>query len=343
VELAREAGALELLRLHDAAERIEADALGEIDRDRGARDEGLREPDVPLLEPRVGAELVVRHDDPERPAANGEGEVDRRRDAELARNPLIDLGVVDHRVHALRVAPLEDPADLRGAELQLDADEVLAPGGRPHAQRPLGVRQCDQDDPRSDELLHAARDEVEERAELDLRCERVPDLVERLELTKPAGRGLVEPRVLDRDGGLRREELGELLVLLRELGAVLLLGEVKVAVGDAAQHDRHAEERAHGRVVAREADRPRVLGDVVEAERLRVTDEHSQEPAPPWELADRRVRLGIDARREEPLEALSGAVDHAERGIARGRQLCCGRHDPLEQRVERELRRQSDA
>ena len=46
VQLTREAAALELLRVDDAAERVARDALREIDRDRGARREGLGEPKV---------------------------------------------------------------------------------------------------------------------------------------------------------------------------------------------------------------------------------------------------------------------------------------------------------
>ena len=132
---------------------------------------------------------------------------------ELARDALVDLGVVDDGVHALGVPALEHAPDLRGAQLELDSDEVVAAGPGGHVQRPPGVRQRDQDDPRLDELLHAACHEPEERLELDLGGERAADLVECLELPQPAGRGLVEASVLDRDRRLGGEELRELLVL----------------------------------------------------------------------------------------------------------------------------------
>ena len=96
-----------------------------------------------------------------------------------------------------------------------DADEAVATRRRADRERPSSVRQGDQHDPRPDQLPHPPGDEVEERLELDLGRERRADLVEALELAEPAGRGLVEARVLDRDGRLRGEEARELLVLCR--------------------------------------------------------------------------------------------------------------------------------
>ena len=84
----------------------------------------------------------------------------------------------------------------------------------------------------------------------------------------------------------------ELLVLVGERGAALLLGQVQVAVGDSAQEDRDAEERAHRRMVRREADRARVVREIVEAQRLRVLDQRAEDAAATREVADRRLRLG---------------------------------------------------
>ena len=102
----------------------------------------------------------------------------------------------------------------------------------------VAARQGERDDPRSEQLPEAADDEIEQPVEIGLGGERVPDLFQRLELARPAGRRLVEPRVLDRDRGLAGEQRDELLVLLGEVLAALLLGQVEVAVGDAAQQDR---------------------------------------------------------------------------------------------------------
>ena len=47
----------------------------------------------------------------------------------------------------------------------------------------------------------------------------------------------------------------------------LLLGQVEVPEGTTAQQDRHAEEAAHRRMVRREADRARIVGDRLEPQR----------------------------------------------------------------------------
>ena len=49
---------------------------------------------------------------------------------------------------------------------------------------------------------------------------------------------LVEPGVLDRDPGVEREHLDQLLVVLAELGGADLLGQVEVADRSPADADR---------------------------------------------------------------------------------------------------------
>ena len=137
--------------------------------------------------------------------------------------------------------------------------------------------------------------------------ERVADLVQRLELARPARRRLVEARVLDRDRGLRGEQRDELLVLLGEVAAAVLLGQVEVPVGDAAQQDRHAEEGVHRRVV-RAGSRPSAGRRARSCRRSgrASRDQHAEDAAPARQVADRRVRLGVDPVREEALERAAG-------------------------------------
>ena len=190
--------------------------------------------------------------------------------------------------------------------------------------------------------LRRSSDEPQDARELDLLGEGVAHLDQGLELTRPARRGLVQTRVLDRDGRLRREERDDVLVLLGEL-AVGLLGQVQVPVGDAAEHDRHPQERRHRRVVRREADRVRMLGEAAEAQGLRVADEHSEDAAPARTVADLPLGLLVDAGHEEALEACPGGVDHTERRVARAGQPRRRLHDPLEHGVEGQLGRDDDA
>ncbi len=194
----------------------------------------------------------------------------------------------------------------------------------------------------STSVRHPAGDEVEQRLELDLGRERRADLVEALELAEPAGGGLVQARVLDRDGGLRGQQMRELLVLGGEVPALRLLGQVEVAVGDPAQHDRDAEERAHRRVVPRESDRTRVVRDVVHPERSRIHDQDAEQPTAARQVADRLLGLHVDPRRVEGFEAATGTVDHAERRVPRLGEVGGRLDDVLQQGVERQLRVERD-
>ena len=77
----------------------------------------------------------------------------------------------------------------------------------------------------------------------------------------------VEPGVLDGDAGVQREHLDERLIVLGELGRADLVGQVEVAHRDAGHDDRHAQERAHRRVMGREARAVRVRRDLGDPER----------------------------------------------------------------------------
>ena len=245
-------------------------------------------------------------------------------------------------VDALGAASLEDAADLRRARVEHRPHQVVASRGRGDRERSAAVGERDEHQACLDQLPHPPGDEIEQRLELDLRRERGPDLAEALELAQPPGRRLVQPRVLDRHRRLGGEQAGQLLVLGREVRAARLLGEVEVAEGDAAEHDRHAEERPHRRVVRREAGRAGVLRDVVQPERPRFPDQRPEQAPPARQVADRLVGLLVDPRGEEPLQSLSRRVDHAERRVARLGQLRGDLGQALEERIERQLGRQRD-
>ena len=257
---------------------------------------------------------------------------------------LIDLEILDHRVDALASPAVENASGLRALPLETHPGELLPTlaVGCAHHEIAFVIRNRDQDEARLDELAQAGRHEVQEPGEIRLRDERVRDLVQRLELLQPARRRLVEPRVLDRDRGLGREQRRQLFVFVGERNASVLLGEVEVSVGDAAQEDRDAEERSHRRMVRGEADRARILRKVVEAQRLRVLDQRAEDPAATRKVADRGLRLRIDARDDELLERLAAGVDDAQRRIAGSGQLGGRLDDSLEDGVERQLGRERD-
>ena len=292
----------------------------------------------------VGPCLVVRYHDADRPPTHEQRDVKPGMDAHAPGRLLVDLRIIEQRVDPLTPTALEHAAGLGAAEGQFDpghAVRALA-FGRGDAQH-VTFGECDQDELRVDQLLQPARHETQERLELELRRERVSHFVEGLELAQPTRRVLVQPSVLDRHSGLRRKQLRKLRVLVAEVLSARLLGQVQVPIRDTAKDDRHAEERLHRRMVVRKPDRARVVGDVVEPQRLRVADQDAEDAAPMRQIADRGVGVRIDPGRQEALERLPSPVDHAESCVASVGDLRGSLDDPLQQRVERKLGAERDA
>ncbi len=185
----------------------------------------------------------------------------------------------------------------------------------------------------------AQQDRRERLARLVMELPREPAPLDLLGLHRPPqGVPLHAARVLDRHRRLRRKEHHGLLVLLGEASLRLLLGQVEVPEGDAARHDRDAEEAVHRRMVRRKADRARVTGEVVQAERPRFLDQDTQDPEPARDGSDCRPSPIVEPVGDEPLQAAAGAIDHAERRIAGPGQLGGDPDERLEDGVEGQLR-----
>ena len=83
--------------------------------------------------------------------------------------------------------------------------------------------------------------------------------------------------------------------------------------------------------------------EIVEAQRRGVLDQHPEDAAAARELADRRpVRLP-DPEGDEALQLVAAPVDHAERRVARPRQLGGDPDQRLQDGVERQLRGDRDS
>ena len=106
----------------------------------------------------------------------------------------------------------------------------------------------------------------------------------------------VGARVVDDEAGGAGEGLDQLLVLLAELLAAALLGEVEVAEDRAPDAHRHPEEGRHRRVVGREADGPGVGREVDQAQARRVLDDDAEDAVAVREVADQRPGRVVDAR-----------------------------------------------
>ena len=153
-----------------------------------------------------------------------------------AHDVVVDLGIVEHRVDCARCGRARSTRPL----FERDARHRLPRAPPPPRRRPprtaarrrrpgssTATRRASSSS-RSRRATRSSR-----RSSVGLRRERVADLVQRLELPRPLRRRLVQPGVLDRDGRLRGEQRDDLLVLLGEVLAARLLGQVEVAVGDA--------------------------------------------------------------------------------------------------------------
>ena len=164
-----------------------------------------------------------------------------------------------------------------------------------------------------------------------------------LELVAPELDSLIQACVVDGDRGPVGKHHHQLLVALAELAAADLLGQVQVAVGLAADRDRHAEKGRHRGMAGREPVRPRMRGHVGQAQRPRVADQLAQHPATARKRSDPAARLLVQAGVEEALEPVLAFVEDAEGGIASVRQLGRGLKHVVEDRLEIELGDQRSA
>ena len=99
---------------------------------------------------------------------------------------------------------------------------------------------------------------------------------------------LVQLGVVDRHAGRGGQRDEQRLVLLVEVGAALLLGQVEVAVDLVPDPHRDAEEAAHRRMPGREAARLGAGRDVRQPQRARVGDQRAEQAPALRPVMDRR-------------------------------------------------------
>ena len=130
------------------------------------------------------------------------------------------------------------------------------------------------------------------------------------------------------------EHDGGLLVLVGELLAAFLLGQVEVAPSLAADDERHAEEGGHRRVADREAIRADVGADVRQAQGLGLADQLAEHAVAAGKVSDLAPRVLVDADGQEPLQLGPSRVEHAERCVTGAGQLARHRQHALKDRLE---------
>jgi len=193
------------------------------------------------------------------------------------------------------------------------------------------------------DLAGAVRDQRQRLVVPDLAQQRGGDLGRGLQPALPPRGLLVEPGVLDDDPGGRGERDDDLLVVCGEPAAGLLLGQVEVPEHGVADADRHPEEGAHRRMVRREAERHLVVPQRVQPERLRGVDDDAEQTVPARQVPDPGPLLGAHAvGHERPQPAVRPRPEHPQRAVPGVREPAGDPHDPLEDAVEVEVRRDAD-
>jgi hypothetical protein len=149
--------------------------------------------------------------------------------------------------------------------------------------------------------------------------------------------GVVQPRILHRHAGRGPEGGQHRLVVVGELAATALIGEVQVAEHLVPHPHRHSEEAAHRRMTVGEPGRCGVRGHVGEPQRPRISDQQAKQAASFRPVVDLADLLLCKAHRDElgqPLAALVAVSDDPERAVGRVHQPDRGLHDPAQRRFQ---------
>jgi hypothetical protein len=208
----------------------------------------------------------------------------------------------------------------------------------------LAVEELDGQRTSRDERPAALGHQLEDAVEVGLAAERESDLhrgVQRgdgaAELLAPGLRSREAARVVDGDAGEVGQEGERPLVLLGELLAAGLVGEVEVAVRLVPGEQGNAEERVHLGMAEGEAVRAWMGADLVEPERDGVCDELAEHASTPRRSPDLLALAGLESQRDEPRQPRSLLIEHADRRVLRARELAGGDEHPLEDRLDVEL------
>ena len=143
----------------------------------------------------------------------------------------------------------------------------------------------------------------------------------------------MEASVVDRDSRVQCEHLDEPLVFLTELPVGLLVREVQAPNGTTLGRHRNSEQRMHRRVVRREAVAARVCGNVGDAQRTALADDHAQQAVAARQRPDPLPVGATDAARYEALDP-AFLVHDSQGGVLGSRQFADPIRDELENSVE---------
>ncbi len=148
---------------------------------------------------------------------------------------------------------------------------------------------------------------------------------------------LVQPGVLDGEGGVGRQQADQGLVGVGEAGPRLLVGQVEGAHDVALEHDRHAEERPHPRVGRRPPAEPGVGPHVVAPVGGGVAQQGAEESVGLGQGTDGFHQIVAHAHVDELGEPVPGLVGDADGRVTGAHQLLGRRRQPLEHGGHRQV------
>ena len=109
-----------------------------------------------------------------------------------------------------------------------------------------------------------------------------------------------------------------------------MIRQVEISEHLCSDSDGHAQERVHGGMVAREADRARIVGHLGQANRTRFGDQCAEEASALGQMPDRRRVLVRHPDVDELLQRIMLGIDHAHRPVLCIDQLDRGLDDAAE-------------
>ena len=151
----------------------------------------------------------------------------------------------------------------------------------------------------------------------------------------------IQPGVADGDPRVPRERLHDAHVVVGEVLAAVLLGEIEVPDRAALDANGRPEERVHRRMCLREAGATVVGHHVVDADRAVLLDQQSEQAMAARQRSDREPRLIGHPAGDELLDH-AVVAERAERGVLGADQRSDEIDDQLEKSLELWLRGEGD-
>jgi hypothetical protein len=172
---------------------------------------------------------------------------------------------------------------------------------------------------------------------VDHREESLTGPLELLHFREEASTLLVMARIVDGRGSLARQQDSDVLVLLGERVAVNFLSKVEVPEYTPASENRNAKKRSHRWVVRRKSASVGMLGQIRQADRLRVSDDEAKDAVTIRRPADPGRKLRVDAVGREMLEHPTARCQNADGCIAGPDDMRRHFHGALKHTFERDL------